>query len=137
VTNHRRREAVQPTSRTTTRQVSTNQSSCLYRDGQLPYPAAQKPSGPLTVSLAIQNLRSQVLGCPTERVGHVRILHVQLTQPEITKSDMSGIIEKYILRFQVPKGARVSSIAKTRYYAYRYTTSRSWRCSRANNSSAL
>ena len=34
-TNHRRRGAAQPTSRTTTHQASTNQSFCLHRNGQL------------------------------------------------------------------------------------------------------
>ena len=92
-------EAVQPTSRTTTRQVSTNQSSCLHKNGQFSSPAPREPRGALTISLAIQNLWGQVLGGSTEGVRHIRVLHVQLAQSEVTKSDMSGIIEKDILGF--------------------------------------
>ena len=66
----------------------------------------------LTVSLAIQDLRRQILGSSAKRVCHIRILHIQLAQSEITEGNMSGIIKKDILRFQVPEGARVSFVVK-------------------------
>lgn len=107
-TNHRRREAVQPTSHTTTRPASTNQLSCLgamVSSNMI----SRKQRQQLTVSLAVQDFRGQILGSPAKGVRHIRILHVQLAQSEIAKCDMSGIIEKDVLRFQI--AARGNALA--------------------------
>ena len=70
-TNHRRVEAVQPTSRTAARQASTNQSPCPYRSVQPSNQAPREQKWWLTVSLTVQNFRGQVLGGSAKRVRHV------------------------------------------------------------------
>ena len=81
--------------------------------------------------------RAQVLGSSVEGVHHIRILCVRLAPSEIAKNDMASGDEKDILRFRTPIGRRVSTIEKVMVSTYRYTTSRSWWCSRANKGSEL
>ena len=45
-----------------------------------------------------------VLGRPTERVGLLRLAHVQLAQSEIAERDMTGIVEQDVLGLQVTVG---------------------------------
>lgn len=81
--------------------------------------------------------RAQVLGSSVEGVHHIRILCVRLAPSEIAKNDMASGVEKDIPRFRTPIGRRVSTIEKVMVSTYRYTTSRSWWCSRANKGSEL
>lgn len=95
-------------------------------------------SGQLTVAVPVEDLRSKVLGCTTERVGHLRILHVELAQTEIAKCDMAGVVEQDVLRLQITATIiSFMSKAQGQKATHRYTTSNSCRCSSANNSSAL
>lgn len=48
-----------------------------------------------------KDLRRQVLGRPAERVGLVRVLHVELAQSEIAESDVARVVEQNVLRLQV------------------------------------
>lgn len=56
-----------------------------------------------TVSISRQDLRREVLRCTTECVSLLIFLHVEFAQPEITKCDVAGVIEKDILWFEIPK----------------------------------
>jgi hypothetical protein len=59
------------------------------------------PSADATVSSTVQNLWSEVLRCPTKRIGHVVILHVELAQPKIAKGNVSCVIEKDVFRLEI------------------------------------
>jgi hypothetical protein len=55
----------------------------------------------LTISVTIQDLWCKIFRCATERVRRVRVLHVELTQPEVAQCDVSGIIEKDVFWLQI------------------------------------
>ena len=57
--------------------------------------------GGRTVTLATQDLRSEVFGCTAERVRLVRVLHVQLAETEVTQGDMTRVVKQDVLRFEV------------------------------------
>ena len=48
-----------------------------------------------------EDLRREVFRSSAERVGCVRVLHIELAQAEVAQSDMSVIVEENVLRFQV------------------------------------
>ena len=54
-----------------------------------------------TVSLAAKNLRCQILRCPAEGVGLVRVLHVEFAETEVAQGDVTGVVEKDVLGFQI------------------------------------
>ncbi len=75
---------------------STNRLFCLFNSCQLVNDEAGAKE--LTVALSAQNLWCQILRGTTEGVGRIRVLHVELAQAEVAQGDMTGIVQKDVLR---------------------------------------
>lgn len=52
--------------------------------------------------MPIQNLRREVFRRPTERVGLVVRLHVELAQAKVAERDVPGEIQQDVLGFEIP-----------------------------------
>lgn len=57
-----------------------------------------------TVSSTVEDFGGKVLRSPTERVGHIVILHVELAQTKVTEGDVARVIEKDVLRLEITVG---------------------------------
>lgn len=51
--------------------------------------------------MAFQQLRSDVLGSSAERVGFLRFGHIKFAEAEVAKGDVTGVIQKNVLGFEV------------------------------------
>lgn len=59
------------------------------------------PIDSLGVALSMQKFGRKVFGCTAECVGLVFVLHVQLAETEVTKCDVTDVIDENVLRLQV------------------------------------
>ena len=98
----------------------------------------QKPTELLTVALTAQNLGREVFGGTAEGICCVRILHVELAKTEVAKCDVASVVEKDVLWLQVTR-TLINETVKKAFEdpeAYRYTTLKPCKCSKAQSSSA-
>jgi len=61
-----------------------------------------------TIAIAAKNLRCKILWSSAEGVCLLIILHIELAKAEVTQGDVTGVVKKDILRFQVPEGVSTS-----------------------------
>ena len=66
-----------------------------------------------------EDLRREVFRSSAERVGCVRVLHIELAQAEVAQGDVTGVVQQDVLRFEIAVSDVGTGYASVRAITYR------------------